>query len=106
MMTPNPDYKKIYTDLLIKKHPNKLSSCSLLLQKEVLTILDILRLNKIIWGDEGQFDQKHKAYKKSTILEILEYQRKNGLNNTETANYFKLSRNTVAKWKKYFSCSI
>jgi len=49
-------------------------------------------------------NQKLKSYDKNTILQILDYQKKHHLNNTELALHFKLSRNTVAKWKKIF-CS-
>lgn len=33
---------------------------------------------------------------------MLDYQKGNGLNNTGLAKHFSLSRNSVAKWKKYF----
>ena len=46
--------------------------------------------------------RKFRAYNKLTIMEILEYQKKNNINNTELSRYFKLSRNTIAKWKKCF----
>ncbi|HUH25918.1 MAG TPA: helix-turn-helix domain-containing protein [Flavobacterium sp.] len=47
-------------------------------------------------------NQKYRSYDKATIIEILNYQKKNGLNNTQLANHFKLSRNTVAKWERLF----
>ena len=46
--------------------------------------------------------QKFRSYKKSDILNILDYQKENGLNNSQLANHFRLSRNTVSKWKKLF----
>ncbi|MGU3377052.1 helix-turn-helix domain-containing protein [Chryseobacterium sp. M5A1_1a] len=104
-----PDYKKIYTDMIAKNHPDKLSACSSLLQKDILTILDMLRLNNIIGDSEDHdlsfFNQRYKSYNESTILEILEYQVKNKLNNREVADHFRLSRNTLAKWKKIFPLS-
>lgn len=102
-----PNYRKIYTDIILKKHPEKLNICSPVLQKKTLSTLDIIRLNQMVFGlkEKGtfQFNQKHRSYDQSAILDILEYQEKNGLNNTQLANHFKLSRNSVAKWKKIFA---
>lgn len=102
-----PDYKKIYSDLLSKKYPHKSEECSILLNKDDLSILDIINLNKKIFGNQdveiAKENQKHRSYNKETILQILEYQNKNRLNNTQLANHFHLSRNTVAKWKKSIS---
>ena len=39
---------------------------------------------------------------KTTILEILQYQKNNNLNNNQLADHFKLSRNTITKWKKIY----
>ncbi|MGR3853776.1 helix-turn-helix domain-containing protein [Chryseobacterium indologenes] len=103
-----PDYKRIYTDLIIKKYPDKLGLCTSLLQKNNLTILDIFKLNQIILEDEDQnlwqCNQKHKSYNKETVLEILEYQIKNKLNDTELSVHFQLSRTTISRWKKVFVC--
>ncbi|WP_307453678.1 MULTISPECIES: helix-turn-helix domain-containing protein [Chryseobacterium] len=88
------------------KHPDKLEACSDILQKSKLNTFDVINLQKKIFGSEnasiGQFNQRHKSYDKSTIIKILDYQRKNSLNNSELAIHFRLSRNTVAKWKKLF----
>lgn len=100
------NYKKIYSDILKKKCPEKIPNCYQLLKKERLSFLDVIELNRIIFD---KFDremeisnQKHRFYDKFSILEILEYQKKNNLNNTQLANHFKLSRNSIAKWKKIF----
>ncbi|SMP94191.1 hypothetical protein SAMN05421679_105273 [Epilithonimonas pallida] len=100
-----PDYKNIYLDILQKKYPHKKEECRILLSKENLSVLNIIELNQRIFGKDKesmQFNQKHRSYKKSDILNILDYQKKYKLNNCELANHFKLSRNTVAKWKKMF----
>lgn len=106
MKEQGPDYKKIYTDIIRMKHPEKLGACHSILKKEYLTALDVIKLNQIIFDfknvETEQFNQSHKSYDKLTIMEILEFQKKNGYNNTQTANQFKTSRNTVAKWKKMF----
>lgn len=102
-----PDYKSIYFDILHKKFPQKIKECSSLLQKETLFAIDIIELNKKIFGPADKKiqseNQKHRSYTKSDILKILDYQKKHKLNNTQLANHFKLSRNTVAKWKKIYS---
>ncbi len=102
----SPDYRKIFCDILDIKYPQKKDACCLLLQKESLTELDIIELNRIIFGVKNKktevFNQRHKSYGKSAILKMLEYQREHCLNNTQLALHFKLSRNTVMNWKKSF----
>lgn len=106
MKNNQPDYKTIYADILHKKHPEKKAECFPLLEKENLSVLDIIELNKKIFGiadKETQAEnQKHRSYSKSDILSILDYQKKHKLNNIQLARHFGLSRNTVAKWKKTF----
>lgn len=48
-------------------------------------------------------DQRHRAYDKESVRQILRYQQENGLNNKQLANKFRLSRNTVAKWRRLFA---
>lgn len=101
-----PNYKRIYSDILDRDFPSKIEKCKSLMQKKNLSVLDILELNKIIFGMETQeserFNQSHRNYNKPAIMEILSYQKKQQLNNSQLALHFKLSRNTVAKWKKFF----
>ena len=106
MKNNQPDYETIYADILHKKHPEKKAECFPLLEKENFSVLDIIELNKKIFGiadKETQAEnQKHRSYSKSDILSILDYQKKHKLNNIKLARHFGLSRNTVAKWKKTF----
>ncbi|MBB6371845.1 helix-turn-helix domain-containing protein [Chryseobacterium shigense] len=96
-----PDYKKIYIDILKKKYPEKAERCTVILQKEQLTSLDVVHLNEIIFGKESAVkNQAHKSYDTEAIHEILNYQSKNSLSNSQLARHFRISRNTVAKWKK------
>lgn len=95
-----PDYKQIYQDLITMKYPEKLQQCQHILRKKELGFLDVLEVNNIL--KPNKTDQNLKSYDKSTILKILDYQKKNNLNNTELAIKFKMSRNTVGKWKKIF----
>lgn len=100
-----PDYKKIYTDILNKKYPHKIKISKTILLKEELNFLDIIQLNKMIFGHDEKVsgNQRHRSYDIQTILEILEHQKKYKLNNSQLATHFKLSRNTIAKWKRNFS---
>ncbi|MCW3160842.1 helix-turn-helix domain-containing protein [Chryseobacterium oryctis] len=106
MKNLSPNYKLIYEDMISRKYPHKKSDCESILKKKKLTILDIIKLNNIIVNgadEDGRvLNQRLRSYDKKTILKILHYQKENKLNNTELANEFKLSRNTISKWKKNF----
>ena len=97
-----PNYKQIYTDILDTKYLAKKENCKDILKKEELSAMDVLELNKRIFGETGNENQRYRSYSKSDILEILDYQDENQLNNVELANHYRLSRNTVAKWKRQF----
>lgn len=101
-----PNYKKIYQDMISKKYPDKTSVCSPILAKKNLSFFDILRINEIIFGSPKKetniFNQRHRSYDKQAIYDILEYQKKNKLNNSQLSIHFKLSRNTIAKWRRIF----
>jgi len=104
-----PDYKTIYTDILHQKFPNKIEECIPLLSKKHLSAIDILDLNQKIFGNSEEkslrINQKFRSYSRSDILQILEHQKNHNLNNRQLANHFKLSRNTVARWKMMFLVS-
>ena len=98
------NYKKIYQDILDMKFPEKKEQCLSVLNKKELSMLDVIDLNQKIFGKSDKqtniFNQRHRSYDKSAILEILEYQTVNNLNNSELAKHFKISRNTITKWRK------
>ncbi|MBD8080918.1 helix-turn-helix domain-containing protein [Chryseobacterium caseinilyticum] len=102
-----PDYRKIYTDLISKKYPEKMKACSRLLNKKKFGMMDVLSISSILTGDHSRdevcLNQRHRAYDEKAVREILHYQKVNRLNNIQLASHFKLSRNTVAKWKKLFT---
>lgn len=102
-----PDYKRIYTDILNTRFPHKKNACKSLLNKDVLSHLDVIELNTIIFGEvtseSWKFNKRHRSYNQHTIIEILQYQKENKLSNSQLASHFKLSRNTVARWKKLFA---
>src|SRR5690554_973658 len=91
-----PNYKRINSDILKKKYPEKKEVCSQIITKENLSVLDIISLNEKIFGTNPSHNQKLRSYFKSDIIEILDYQKKHNLNNSQLVNHFKLSRNTVA----------
>ncbi|WP_347218911.1 helix-turn-helix domain-containing protein [Chryseobacterium sp.] len=97
-----PDFKQIYKDIITSKYPDKQDLCEYLLSKNELLALDILKLNTIIFGASEKYSSQYRSYKKTDILKILHYQKENMLNNTQLALHFKLSRNTIAKWRKIF----
>lgn len=101
-----PNYQKIYTDIVNMKYPEKMEDCERLLRKDQLNVQDIMEINKKIFGitdvKTETFNQRHKNYSKSDVVRILDYQKKNRLNNSQVALHFKLSRNTIAKWKRVF----
>lgn len=106
----SPDYKRIYSDIIRKKFPEKMLLCNQILNKKKLSVMDVIELNsKIFSATDNEtliFNQTHKAYDKASILQILDYQKKNRLNNQQLANHFKLSRNTITKWKKQHFSSV
>ncbi|SUX46015.1 helix-turn-helix domain-containing protein [Chryseobacterium indoltheticum] len=110
-MNNTPYYKNIFNDILDSKYPEKKSICQKLLDKENFTHLDVITLNKLIFGDrrsteDDKFNQQHKFYSESAIIQMLKYQYDNKLSNSQLARHFKLSRNTVARWKKHFTINI
>ncbi|WP_068942000.1 helix-turn-helix domain-containing protein [Chryseobacterium timonianum] len=108
MKNNQPNYKVIFEDIIAKKYPKKEKDCRSLLNKKKLTTFNILELNKKIFGTSTEsllINQKHKSYNRCDIVQILIYQRKKNLSNQQISEHFKLSRNTVAKWKKIFQMS-
>lgn len=101
-----PDYKLIYHDMVSKKYPDKFPLCDIFFKKDSFSALDILNINRILFGSPNKntldFNQKHRSYDYNSILEMLDYQKKNQLNNSQLASHFKLSRNTVTKWRRMF----
>jgi len=97
--------KKIYTDIIEKKFPNNKEEYLPLLEKNKFSAIEIIELNKKIFGknsENREFDQNHRSYSKSDILQMLDFQKKHNLSNSELAKHFGISRNSVTKWKKIF----
>lgn len=68
--------------------------------------MEVIKLNQLIFDQINKnaeiVNQRHRSYNIHDIKQILEYQKINKLNNTQLATHYKLSRTTVAKWKKLF----
>ncbi|QIY89492.1 helix-turn-helix domain-containing protein [Chryseobacterium gallinarum] len=101
-----PDYKRIYSDIIDQKFPHKKAECEALLGKTILSAMDILELNKRIFNTKDheikKMNQKLRSYHTSDILRILNYQKNHSMSNSCVAQHFGLSKNTIAKWKKLF----
>lgn len=101
-----PNYRKIFEDMILKRFPERRDELSQYLVTDNLTDINVIDLNQKLFGkskdDTFNFNQKHRSYDKDTIFQILDYQRKENLNNIQVAKYFGLSRNTISKWKKLF----
>lgn len=97
-----PDYKRIYHDFINSKCPDKLKYVKRYLSKERMSLSDVLKVNNIIFSDRLSENQKFKSYDKAAIFEMLIYQKKHKLNNSQLARHFRLSRNTVTRWKRIF----
>ncbi|MDP9961991.1 helix-turn-helix domain-containing protein [Chryseobacterium lathyri] len=101
-----PNYKLIYSDIIEQKFPHKKAECEKLLEKKILSALDILELNNRIFGIKDQtlkkMNKKLRSYNESDILRILDYQKNHRINNLQVAKHFGLSRNTMTKWRKMY----
>ncbi|PWN64636.1 transposase [Chryseobacterium oncorhynchi] len=107
MKNISPDYRQIYTDIIDEVYPEKKGNMQINNKMECIeTVMDILTLNTLIFGSSEQITEsksrKLRSYDQNSILKILEYQRKNKLNNITTAIHFKISRNTLTKWHRIF----
>ncbi len=103
MATPN--YKKIYEDVIELKHPSKNEICQSILRKKRLTASDIIELNNLIFESDNNAireNQKYRSYDKSTIFKMLDFQKQRRFTNTQLAEHFNLSRNTITKWKRIY----
>lgn len=97
-----PNYQKIYQEIIQKNFPDKLHQTKKLLKKK-MDVLDIIKVSEILNTKNSAANQRHKSYDLDSILKILEIQKKNNYTNTVIAEKFKISRNTIAKWRKIYN---
>ncbi|WP_345989982.1 helix-turn-helix domain-containing protein [Chryseobacterium sp. Chry.R1] len=105
-MKNQPNYKLIYSEMISEMYPENEKIFLPFFEKDELDMLDVIRIENLISrlnkNTGKEISGRHRSYDKKTILQILDFQKKNNYNNTELARHFKLSRNTIAKWKKLF----
>jgi len=98
-----PNYRKIYTDMISMKYPEKAALCEKILRKKFLTVMDLIELNGYLSNTlNADYNQKLKCYDRDSIFKILEDQKHHRLNNTQAAKKFSVSRNTLCKWKRIY----
>ncbi|WET48305.1 helix-turn-helix domain-containing protein [Chryseobacterium indologenes] len=102
-----PDFKQIYSDILQENFPEKWKDLAIKDQLNRLnSALDILKFNKMVFGEPQYIvefkSQRLRSYDEASVLKILTYQKENRLSNLQISNEFKISRNTITKWKSIF----
>lgn len=101
MMKTRPNYHKIYEDILKSKGLNLNRP-----MPEFDKNIEVIKFNNSISDNKNdenfKENQLSKAYDEKSILEILQYQKKHQISNSELAKIYNLSRNTVARWKRFY----
>lgn len=101
-----PNFGKIFQEMAAKKSISE-SDLKKIYSKKNWSSLDVIETNEKIFAKHNKenlkFNQQHKAYDESSIKKLLKYQKENKLNNSEMTRMFKLSRNTLIIWQRYFS---
>ncbi|WP_156424176.1 hypothetical protein [Myroides odoratus] len=103
-MKNGPNYNNIYRDLIEKQFPERVEEFSSLLSVDITNSIQVIELNNLLFY---QFDnikewnnQKFKSYDLISVMKILKFQEENSLSNVDVSNFFRISRNTLASWKK------
>lgn len=99
-----PNYTKIYHDLLLEEYPEKLKDGKV---KELLQNLntsdEVIKFNEKLFEqskESQENNQKLRTYDKETMMKILTYQKQHGFSSNYISKKYKISRTTLAKWKK------
>lgn len=100
-----PNYTRIYLDLIKYKNKENLVSEALVEKiKNIKFVNDVLEIEKELFkNDNLEYNQKLKCYDETTVKGFLRYQKANNMTNVELSDQYKISRNTIAKWKKIYS---
>lgn len=100
-----PNYTRIYLDLIKYKNKEQTVSKALIDKiNNIRIVKDILDIEKELFKNEDlEYNQKLKCYDESTVKVLLDHQKANNLTNVEIGNKYKISRNTIAKWKKIYN---
>ncbi|MCF2220645.1 helix-turn-helix domain-containing protein [Chryseobacterium sp. PS-8] len=100
-----PDYIRIYKDIIAEFYPEKLLDSEMIKRIEnIRSSEDVISINDLLFKKNinNVNNQKLKSYDKKTILRILSYQKKHNFSNSYISLKYKMSRNTIAKWKKIY----
>ena len=72
-----PNYRRIYSDIIQKKCPEKKEECIPLLKKRNLSSIDILKINRKIFlveeTENNSSNNRLRSYNKSDIAAILDF---------------------------------
>lgn len=108
------NYKRLYVDFINEQQHTLSNHEKLRLVIKVNRILiepfsfkQLYKINKMIRDSLKNKNDKVRSktvnvYDRSYILEVLLYQKELGLSDRAVSLEFKLSRNTLASWKKWF----
>jgi len=103
-MKMKPNYTQIYHDLLLKENPEKLKDLKVKkLLQNLNTSDEVIKFNEKFFKQSKESlenNQKLRTYDKETMLKILMYQKKHGFSSNYISKKYKISRTTIAKWKK------
>lgn len=92
--------------MLKAEHPEKLENPKIQkLLNGLKTTEDILNFNDLIFEQSKESirnNQQLKTYDKKTILKLLQYQKKHDFSTSYMSRQYKISRTTIAKWRKIF----
>lgn len=103
-MKMKPNYSKIYHDLLLEEHPEKLKDVKIKdLLQNLNTSDEVIKFNEKLFKQSKESlenNQKLRTYDKETMLKVLMYQKQHGLSSNYMSKKHKMSRTTLAKWKK------
>jgi len=110
-MMKKVNYVSLYTDFINDNNSlqdkTKKSLLKQIKNQKELSVKKIIEINSIIKNEissnkTNKRAQQLKAYDYDFVQQTLDYQKENNLSNNTISTQFKLSRNTIAKWKKHF----
>ncbi|MCW3169093.1 helix-turn-helix domain-containing protein [Chryseobacterium sp. 09-1422] len=103
-MKMRPNYSKIYHDLLQAEYPEKLKDVKVTeLLQNLNTSDEVIKFNEKLFKQSKESlenNQKLRTYDRETMLKILMYQKQHGFSSNYISKKYKISRTTIAKWKK------
>ncbi|CAM3840251.1 transposase [Flavobacterium branchiophilum] len=101
-----PNYYQLYSDMFDEKIISNLKKDLSFLKKENVSNLDIINFDQEInlHSKSHNFEnQKLRSYDENSITKVLSYQKEYALTDYQTSLHFKISRNTLRKWRNYYN---